>query len=77
MTDNVRKTLESIVDCGAESEKGFCSMTSSYPTKRIEALYEHCSDIIEAFKAVVPEDFDALGDNSMNVISIQCILNYI
>ena len=67
MTD--KKTLGSLVDCGADSEKGFCSMTSSYPTERIEALYEHCSDIIEAFKAVVPEDFDALGDNSINVIS--------
>jgi len=62
-------SIDSLVDCGVDSEKGFCTMTSSYPTERIEALYKHCSDIIEAFKAVIPEDFDALGDNSINVIS--------
>ena len=44
-------------------------MTSSYPKEMIEALYEHCSDIIDAFKAVVPEDVDTLGDNSESVIS--------
>ena len=57
------------MDCGAGSEIGFCSMASSYPMERIEDLVVHCSDIIEAFKAVIPEDFDALGDNSINVIS--------
>ena len=69
VTDNVRKTLGSLVDCGAYSEKGFCSMTSSYPTERVEDLYENCRDIIEAFKTVIPADFNALGDNSINVIS--------
>ena len=44
-------------------------MTSSYPRERIEALHEHCSDIMDAFQALVPEDIDTLGDNSVSVIS--------
>jgi len=69
VNDNLTESLASLVDCGAGSEIGFCSMASSYPKERVEALVENCSDIIEAFKAVVPEDFDALGDNSISVIS--------
>jgi len=65
----VIENLGSLVDCGAASEIGFCTMGSSYPKERIEEVVQNCSDIIEAFKAVVPEDFDALGDNSINVIS--------
>jgi len=63
------ETLGSHVNCSESREVGFCSMTSSYPKELIESLYEHCSDIIEAFKAVVPEDVDTLGDNSESVIS--------
>ena len=67
--DNVIPSLGSLVDCGAGSEKRFCSMGSSYPKEKIKDAVENCSDIIEAFRAVIPEDFDALGDNSINVIS--------
>jgi len=63
------ETLVSLVNCSESREVGFCFMTSSYPKEMIEALYEHCSDIIDAFKAVVPEDVDTLGDNSESVIS--------
>ena len=69
---HIRKVIDnlgSLVDCGSDSEIRFCSMGSSYPKARIEAVVENCSDIIEAFKAIVTEDFDALGDNSINVIS--------
>ena len=62
-------SLTSLVNCSESREVGFCSMTSSYPKELIESLYEHCSDIIEAFKAFVPEDVDTLGDNSESVIS--------
>jgi len=65
----LRETLGSLVNCSESKEVGFCSMTSSYPKETIEHLYEYCSDIIEAFKAVVPEDVDTLGDNSESVIS--------
>ena len=63
------ETLGSVVNCSASTEQGFCPMTSSYPRERIEALHEHCSDIMDAFQAVVPEDIDTLGDNSVSVIS--------
>ena len=63
------KDIGSLVDCKAGSDLGFCSMTSSYPKEMIESLIQPCSDIIEAFKAFVPEDFDALGDNSIHVIN--------
>ena len=63
------ETLGSHVNCSESRELGFCSITSSYPKELIESLNEHCSDIIEAFKAVVPEDVDTLGDNSESVIS--------
>jgi len=63
------KDIGSLVDCGSSSDLGVCSMTSSYPKEMIESLIQPCSDIIEAFKAFVPEDFDALGDNSIHVIN--------
>ena len=63
------KDIGSLVDCEAGRDLGFCSMTSSYPKEMIESLIQPCSDIIEAFKAFVPEDFDALGDNSIHVIN--------
>jgi len=63
------ENLVSLLNCSESREVGFCSMTSSYPKEMIEALYEHCSDIIDAFKAVVPEDVDTLGDNSESLIS--------
>jgi len=69
VTNYLTETLDSLVNCSESREVGFCSITSSYPMEMIEALYEHCSDIIDAFKAVVPEDVDTLGDNSESVIS--------
>jgi len=66
---NLNKSFGSLVNCSESREVGFCSMTSSYPKERIEALYAKCRNIFDAFKAIVPEDVDTLGDNSVSVIS--------
>jgi len=69
VSDNLTDSLAALVDCGAGSEIGFCSMTSSYPKERIHALMYNCGEILEAFKAVVTDDLNELGDNSPSVIS--------
>jgi len=69
VSGNMNDSLVALVDCGAGSEIGFCSMTSSYPKERIHALMYNCREILEAFQAVVTDDLDELGDNSPSVIS--------
>ena len=69
MEENFTSSLTSLVDCGAGREVGFCSMTSSYPKEKVQALMNDCKEILEAFKAVIPDDLDELGDNSPSVIS--------
>jgi len=66
---NLTSSLTSLVDCGAGREVGFCSMTSSYPKEKVQAIINDCNEILEAFKAVIPDDLDELGDNSPSVIS--------
>ena len=51
------------------SEEGWCPVTSSYPTTRVEKVVANCPQVVEAFKAVVTKDLDLLGDNSPSVIS--------
>jgi len=69
VSNNLTDSLAALVDCGAGSEIGFCSMTSSYPKERVHALMYNCGEILEAFQAVVTDDLDELGDNSPSVIS--------
>eukprot|EP00090_Calanus_glacialis_P041374 TRINITY_DN7295_c0_g1_i3.p1 TRINITY_DN7295_c0_g1~~TRINITY_DN7295_c0_g1_i3.p1 ORF type:complete len:671 (-),score=125.25 TRINITY_DN7295_c0_g1_i3:79-2091(-) len=69
VSNNLTDSLAALVDCGAGSEIGFCSMTSSYPKERVHALMYDCGEILEAFQAVVTDDLDELGDNSPSVIS--------
>jgi len=69
VSNNLTDSLAALVDCGAGSEVGFCSMTSSYPRERVHALMYDCGEILDAFQAVVTDDLDELGDNSPSVIS--------
>ena len=62
-------SLASLVDCGAGREAGFCSITSTYPKERVELLMYGCNEVLQAFKAVISDDLDELGDNSASVIS--------
>ena len=62
-------SLASLVDCGAGREVGFCSITSAYPKERVELLMYGCKEVLQAFKAVISDDLDELGDNSPSVIS--------
>ena len=61
--------IGSTINCNASKETGFCALTPSYPTKIVEDLIEKCREVTEAFQAVIPDDADSLGDNSVNVIS--------
>ena len=62
-------SLAAMVDCGAGTEAGFCSMTSSYPLDGVQSLVSGCGQVMEAWQAVVSDDVDNLGDNSPSVIT--------
>ena len=66
---NEGMNIKSLINCNASEETGFCALTPSYPTKIVEDLIENCREVTEAFQAVIPDDADSLGDNSVNVIS--------
>ena len=51
------------------SEEGWCPVSSSYPTNRVEQAVAKCPKVVEAFKVVITKDLDLLGDNSPSVIS--------
>ena len=62
-------SLASYVDCGAGTEVGFCSMTSTYPVENMVRLLQTCDHVTRAWSAVVTDDVDQLGDNSASVIT--------
>ena len=47
MTDS----LATLVDCGAGTEAGFCSMSSSYPMDRVHDLMYSCHQVLDAWQA--------------------------
>jgi len=69
VTNNMTDSLASLVDCGAGTEAGFCSMSSSYPMERVHSLMYSCHQVLDAWQATVPDDIDLLGDNSPSVIT--------
>jgi len=69
VTTNMTDSLATLVDCGAGTEAGFCSMSSSYPMDRVHDLMYSCHQVLDAWQAVVPDDIDLLGDNSPSVIT--------
>ena len=64
-------SLAALVDCGAGTEAGFCSMSSSYPMEKVDSLMYSCQQVLQAWQANLPEDIDLLGDNSPSVITSQ------
>ena len=62
-------SLAALVDCGAGTEAGFCSMSSSYPMEKVDSLMYSCQQVLQAWQANLPEDIDLLGDNSPSVIT--------
>lgn len=62
-------SLAALVDCGAGTEAGFCSMSSSYPMEKVDSLMYSCQQVLQAWQASLPEDIDLLGDNSPSVIT--------
>ena len=64
-------SLAALVDCGAGTEAGFCSMSSSYPMEKVDSLMYSCQQVLQAWQASLPEDIDLLGDNSPSVITSQ------
>jgi len=69
VTKNMTDSLATLVDCGAGTEAGFCSMSSSYPMERVHDLMYSCHQVLDAWQASVPDDIDLLGDNSPSVIT--------
>ena len=69
VTKNMTDSLATLVDCGAGTEAGFCSMSSSYPMERVHDLMYSCHQVLDAWQANVPDDIDLLGDNSPSVIT--------
>jgi len=61
--------LGSLVDCGSGREVGWCSVSPSYPTHLVEEMVTGCEQVLEAYKAVISQDLDLLGDNSPSIIS--------
>ena len=62
-------SLATLVDCGAGTEVGFCSMTTSYPVDIVQQLISDCDQVLSAWQPVVTDDIDTLGDNSPSVIA--------
>ena len=62
-------SLAALVDCGAGTEAGFCSMSSSYPMEKVDSLMYSCQQVLQAWQANLPDDIDLLGDNSPSVIT--------
>lgn len=61
--------LGSMVDCGSGREVGWCSVSPSYPTHIVEDMVSGCGQVLEAYRAVISQDLDLLGDNSPSIIS--------
>jgi hypothetical protein len=58
-----------LAECGAGAEAGWCPVSAAYPALRAVEVQTGCPAVLEAYRAVVSEDLDLLGDNSPSVIS--------
>ena len=52
----------SLVDCGAGSESGFCSLTDSYPARQVRNILHTCQPILAAFQVTSSQEGEQWGE---------------